>query len=167
MRQNAAIPPDGAYREPSAHTDCAKTASKSSNTQSKHLANQQEYYASASVLLRKGAFNVSRVQSALSQASFSVCPRPRHSFAFAQTKTSFRTYPYPKHPFDLGCTQGAPSCSPESKAGLRDHLNPRLPFAITCAQTAPLSLPAPKAALCTCPHPRPTFTITCIQSPSC
>lgn len=183
MRQNAAIPSDGAYREPSARADCAKTALKSSNTQSKHLADHRVCHAYVSALLRKGAFKVSHVQSALSRAFFSVCPRPRHSFALVQTKTPFPTYPYPKHPFDFGCTQGSPSCSPESKApsrlpastpsrspkskaALRDYLNPEPLFAIPCIRGAPSRLPEPKAALHDCLHPRPPLTITRVQSPS-
>lgn len=180
MRQNTAIPSDDAYRKPSARADCAKTALKSSNTQSKHLADHRVCHAYVSALLRKGAFKVSHVQSALSQAFFSVCPRPRHSFALAQTKTPFRTYPYPKHPFDFGCTQGSPSCSPESKApsrlpastpsrspkseaALRDYLNPEPLFAIPCIRGAPSRLPEPKAALYVAPYPNRPFKLGCAQ----
>ena len=180
MRQNAAIPSDDAYREPSARADCAKTALKSSNTQSKHLADQQEYYASASALLRKGAFNVSRVHGALSHLPIS--------------KTSLRSWMHPKRHFTIARIQSIPSClpantpsrSPKSEATLRDYLNPEPLFAIPCIRGAPSHLPEPKrhfaltriqtalssldaskAALHDRPSPRLPFTITYIQSPSC
>lgn len=175
MRQNAAIPPDGAYREPSAHTDCAKTASKSSNTQSKHLANQQEYYASASVLLRKGAFKVFRFQSA---------PR-RRPLAFAHAQNALFHLPVSKTPLQACMHPKRLSCSPEPKATPCDYLHPGRSFALAepkatlcvglypnrplepaCAQS-PSCPPESKAALRGCLNPRLPFTITRIQSHSC
>lgn len=132
------ILPDDAHRKPPARADCAKTAPKSSSAQSEHLADQQEYHAYVSVLLRKGAFKVFRFQCAPSQASFSVLP---------MSKTLFHTCPYPKHPFKLVCTQCVS----------RVRSNPKRPFAIACIQGTLLRWPNPK---------RP-FALACIQSPSC
>lgn len=179
MRQSAAIPSDDAYRKPSARADCAKTAPKSSNTQSKHLADHRVCHAYVSALLRKGAFNVSRVHGALSHLLVS--------------KPPFQAWMRPKRHFTIACIQGSPSClpastpsrSPKSEAALRDYLNPEPLFAIPCIQGAPSHLsepkatlcvdpypncplrsPAPKAALCTCPHPKPPHVRSSPKIPS-
>lgn len=122
------ILPDDTHRKPPARADCAKTAPKSSSTQSEHLADQQKYHSYVSVLLRKGAFKVFRFQSAPSQASFSVCPCPKRSFTPARIQ---------KHPFKLVCTQSVSRVRP----------NPKRAFAIACIQGTPLRLPEPKAPL--------------------
>lgn len=170
------ILPNDAHRKPPARADCAKTAPKSSSTQSEHLADQQKYHSYVSVLLRKGAFKVFRFQSAPSQASFSVCPCPKRSFTPARIQ---------KHPFKLVCTQSVSRVRPNPKRAFAIACiqgtpllwsSPKRPFALACIQIALLSLPAPKAPSCPpesktalrgCLNPRLPFTITCTQSPSC
>ena len=147
------ILPDDAHQKPPARADCAKTAPKSSSTQSEHLADQQKYHSYVSVLLRKGAFKVFRFQSAPSQTSFSVCPCPKRSFTSARIQNTHSSLyapkaslvlpeprallcacPKPNRPLEPACAQ-SPSCPPESKAALRGCLNPRFPFTITRIQS--------------------------------
>lgn len=133
------ILPDDAHRKPPARANRAKTAPKSSSTQSEHLADQQKYHSYVSVLLRKGAFKVFRFQSAPSQASFSVCPCPKRSFTPARIQ---------KHPFKLVCTQSVSRVRPNLKR----------PLALACIQIALLSLPVPKA-LHALPSPKQHFAV--------
>lgn len=168
------ILPDDAHQKPPARADCAKTAPKSSSTQSEHLADQQNtthmfQHCSAKVPLR---FSASKAPP--SQASFSVCPCPKRSFTPARiqkhpfklvcTQSVSRVRPNPKRAFAIACIQGTPLLWP----------SPKRPFALTCIQIALLSLPAPKAPSCPpeskaalrgCLNPRLPSTITCTQSP--
>lgn len=102
------ILPDDAHQKPPARADCAKTAPKSSSAQSGHLADQQKYHSYVSVLLRKGAFKVSRFQSAPSQASFSVCPCPKRSFTPARIQNTHSSLHAPKASLVFARTQSDP-----------------------------------------------------------
>lgn len=139
------ILPDDAHRKPPARADCAKTAPKSSSTQSEHLADQQKYHSYVSVLLRKGAFKVFRFQSAPSQASFSVCPCPKRSFTPARIQ---------KHPFKLVCTQSVSRVRPNLKR----------PLAIICIQGALLRWPNPKRPFALTVSKSP-LELACAESP--
>ena len=142
------ILPDDAHRKPPARADRAKTAPKNSSAQSGHLADQQKYHSYVSVLLRKGAFKVFRIQnthSSLYAPKASSCsPEPKatpydylhpgRSFALAEPKATLCVGLYPNRPLEPACAQ-SPSCPPESKAALRICLNPRLPFTIARIQS--------------------------------
>lgn len=152
------ILPDDVHQKPPARADRAKTAPKSNSAQSEHLADQQEYHAYVSVLLRKGVFKVFRFQSTPSQASFSVCPCPKRSFSPARiqkhpfklvcTQSVSRVRSNPKRPFAIVCIQGTLLLWP----------NPKRPFALACIQIALLSLPVPKA-LHALPSPKQHFAV--------